>query len=261
MLSDLRYLIYDVFGADQGTFCLEIAIPNWDRDLHGLHQEATFMAVAGALPEAKDWVAPERSTPIGPVAAFGGEYNMLRRFFRDGRPLALGLHVVGDARCTTNNIYGWGAKVAFAQAVDLADILIHHGGDALAQARAFEERWDDELADIYRLSLEIDRARLRDYRGEPKWNPNDDGEAFIQTVVVPAAKEDPEIFRAVRRRGGLLDPVGALARNTALHERARALAATRPPQTPVTQSGPTRETLLDVIAAASVSETILEAAS
>ena len=134
-LSDLRYLIYDVFGADQGTFCLEIAVPNGDHDLHGLHQEATFMAVARALPDARDWIDPERSTPIGPVAAFGGEFNMLRRFFRDGQPLALGLHVIGDARCTTNNIYGWGAKLAFAQAVDLADVLIQHSGDGHNQYR------------------------------------------------------------------------------------------------------------------------------
>jgi 2-polyprenyl-6-methoxyphenol hydroxylase-like FAD-dependent oxidoreductase len=160
-LNDLRYLIYDVFGADQGTFCVEIAVPNWDHELHGLHREATFMAVAQTLPGAKEWVAPERSTPIGPVAAFGGEYNMLRRFCRDGRPLALGLHVIGDARCTTNNIYAWGAKIAFAQAVDLADILVQFVGDSLAQFRAFEERWANELADIYRLSLERDRARRR----------------------------------------------------------------------------------------------------
>jgi 2-polyprenyl-6-methoxyphenol hydroxylase-like FAD-dependent oxidoreductase len=259
-LSDLRYLIYDVLGADQGTFCVEIAVPNWDHELQGLHREATFMAVAQALPEAKDWIAPERSTPIGPVAAFGGEYNMLRRFFRDGSPLALGLHVIGDARCTTNNIYAWGAKIAFAQAVDLADILIHHGGDDLAQARAFEERWGDELAEIYRMSLELDRARLRDYRGEPKWRPDDDGEAFIQTIVVPAVREDPEIFRAVRRRGTLLDPVGVLARNTALHDRARALATARPPQAPPVPAGPTRDELLQVIAAAHANDRVLQTA-
>jgi 2-polyprenyl-6-methoxyphenol hydroxylase-like FAD-dependent oxidoreductase len=261
MLSDLRYLIYDVFGADQGTFCLEIAIPNWDHELTGLQHEATFMAVAGALPEAREWTSPERSEPIGPVAPFGGEYNLLRRFTHDGRPLALGLHVIGDARCTTNNIYGWGVKIAFAQGVDLADILIRHPGDALTQAQLFEERWSEELAEICRLSVEIDRARLRDYRGEPKWEPSETGEAFIQTVVTSAASEDPEIFRALRRRSGLLDPVGALARNTALHDRARALAAIRPPQPPTMPAGPTREALLRVIAAVGEGKAVLQTVS
>jgi hypothetical protein len=206
--------------------------------------------VARALPEGRTWLDPERSTPIGPVAAFGQEHNRLRRFMSDGHPLALGLHVIGDARCTTHNIYGWGVGMAFAEAVTVADILTEQRGDALAQALAFEQRWGDEVAGRHRLSLELDRARVRDYRGEPKWDPSDCGEGFIQTVVVPAANEDAEVFRAVRRRGLQLDPVGALARNTAVIERARALAAVRQPAPSPTPPGPTREEMLAIIAAA-----------
>jgi 2-polyprenyl-6-methoxyphenol hydroxylase-like FAD-dependent oxidoreductase len=249
-LTDLRYLIYDYFGGDNGTFCLEMCVPVWDHDLHQLHDESVFMAVARALPKGPVSLDPDRVTPIGPVAPFGQESNRLRRFMRDGRPLALGLHVIGDARCTTHNIYGWGMSLAFGQAVTIADLLNEKHGDPIGQAVAFEERWGDEVAGRRQLSMEFDRPRIRDYRGEPKWDPDDDGEGFIQSVVVPAANEDPEIFRALRRRGQQLDPVGALAKNTALHERARALAAVRAPTEPKPTPGPTREELLRVIAAA-----------
>jgi 2-polyprenyl-6-methoxyphenol hydroxylase-like FAD-dependent oxidoreductase len=249
-IMDLRYVIYDFLGADRGTFCVEFGVPTWDHELHELHREEVFMAVARAMPEGPISLGPDRVVPIGPVAPFGQESNRLRCFMRDGRPLALGLHVIGDARCTTHNIYSWGTGMAFAEAATLADILTEQRGDALAQALAFEERWGDEIEGRYRLSLELDRARLRDYHGEPKWAPSDGGEGFIQTIVAPAAGEDPEIFRALRRRGNQLDPVGALAKNTALHDRARALAAVRPPQAPSAPPGPTRDEVIRIIEAA-----------
>src|SRR5262249_54237236 len=131
--------------------------------------------------------------------------------------------------------------------------------DALTQAQLFEERWSEELAEICRLSVEIDRARLRDYRGEPKWEPSKTGEAFIQTVVAPAASEDPEIFRAPRRRASLLDPVGALGKTPALLDRAGPLAAARPPQERRIPPGPTRDELLAIVQAARSGETVSEA--
>ena len=73
-----------------------------------------------------------------------------------------------------------------------------------------------------------------------------------------AANEDAEIFRAVARRGMQLDPVGALAKNTAVLERARELAVDRPPTIP---SGPTREELIALIAAARLSSTLQQKAS
>jgi 2-polyprenyl-6-methoxyphenol hydroxylase-like FAD-dependent oxidoreductase len=249
-VTDLRYMLYDFFGADRGTFCIEFGVPIWDHALHDLHEEAIFMAAARALPDGPTSLDPERVTPIGPVAAFGQEHNRLRRFVRDGRPLALGLHVIGDARCTTHNLYGWGVALAFAEAVTMTDLLTELRGDPMAQALAFEERWADEIEGRYRLSLDLDRARRRDYHGEPNWDPDDGGEGFIQTVVSPAAGEDPEIFRALRRRGQQLDPVGALARNTVLLNRARALAAVRPPQAPSVPPGPTRDELIRIVEAA-----------
>ena len=60
--------------------------------------------------------------------------------------------------------------------------------------------------------------------------------------------EDQAVCLAVRRRLTLLDPPDALARNTAVLERAAALAAARhtPPKLPAAPV-PTREELLAII--------------
>jgi 2-polyprenyl-6-methoxyphenol hydroxylase-like FAD-dependent oxidoreductase len=245
--GDLRWMKYFIWGTDQDTFFVELGVPIWEDELHALRQEALFMAVARAMPEGATWLDPERCTPIGPVATMGQEHNRLRRFTHEGHPLAVGLHVIGDARCQTNSIYGWGVGLAFAEAVVLADVLAEWPGDAVAQTAAFEARMGEEIAGRHRLSVVLDRACLRTYRGEPAWDVVDSGAGFIEAVVVPAASEDAEVFRAVMRRLFQLDPVAALAGNAAVHERARHIAVTRPPTPP---PGPTREEVLQIIAAA-----------
>jgi 2-polyprenyl-6-methoxyphenol hydroxylase-like FAD-dependent oxidoreductase len=245
--GDLRWLKYAYWGMDQGTFGVEFGVPIWERALHALRQEQIFMAVARVMPEWPTWIDLEHCTPIQPVAAMGQEHNRLRQFTRTGYPLAVGLHVIGDTRCQTNSAYGWGAGLAFAEAVVLADVLAEWPGDAVAQTQAFEARMGEEIAGRYRLSSVLDRACLRAYHGEPAWDAGESSARFIETVVAPAASEDAEVFRAVKRRLFQLDPVAALAGNAAVHERARQIAVTRPPTPP---SGPTREEVLQIIAAA-----------
>lgn len=66
-ISDLSYMKYSFFGADQGTFCVEFLVPAWDPALRGLRDEVAFMAAARLMPEGPAWLDPERSTPIGPI--------------------------------------------------------------------------------------------------------------------------------------------------------------------------------------------------
>jgi hypothetical protein len=71
---------------------------------------------------------------------------------------------------------------------------------------------------------------------------------LLHSTVVTAADEDADVYRAVTRWEMQLDPADALLCNTAIVERARALAATRPPSPP-SATGPSRESLLELIAA------------
>jgi hypothetical protein len=229
-----------------------LGVATADTALHALHKQDLFMATLQRIPMVAPWIASARATPIGPLAAMGQEQNLLRRFVHEGRPLALGLHAIGDARCRTNSVYGWGASIAVAQAATLSDLLAEHPHDLLAQALLFEERHGEDLAGWHHLAVERDRARLRVSRGESAWEASgaDPMERFIQTTVVAAAEEDADIRRAVTRQGAQLDPPGALARNTAVHEQARLLVHDHPLPEKPPPAGPTQEELLQILAMA-----------
>ena len=246
---DLGYMKYEIFGADRSTFCVELMPPVWDRDLRALRHESVHMAVARSLPESGEWLDAERADPIGPVAAMGQERNVLRRFIRDGRPLALGLHVIGDARCQTNSHYAWGSGGALAGAAALVDVLGEHEDDPEARELAFEARLGAEIAARHDASVARDRAQGRAARGLTRWSDPGHGYGLLDGTVAAAAGDDPEIFRAFMRRELQLDPVGALAENTAVLDRARAFAAARERGRDV-PAVPTRETVLELAAVA-----------
>ncbi len=252
MLQDLGYLGTILSPGDNGAFCVVLGPSATDRELRVLRHEVAFMAAARSVPALTPWLAPEKFVAIGPVEAMGRLNNMLRRFVVADRPLALGLFVIGDARCHTNPTMGWGAGLGVSQAFALAEVLTEGPTDPLAQAPAFEDRVAGELEGWHRLIVEQDRAHARMRQGgqdPPTRNPGEDFEAYVRTVVTPAMAEDPAAFRAARRRMTLLDAPDALARNTDVLERAANLAATRRP-TEVAPARPTRQELLAIIDAA-----------
>jgi 2-polyprenyl-6-methoxyphenol hydroxylase-like FAD-dependent oxidoreductase len=245
--GDLGYMKYEIFGADRSTFCVELCPPSRDRELRALRHEAAYMSAARALPESLDWLDPERSTPIGTVAAMGEERNLLRQFVTAGAPIALGVHVIGDARCQTNSLYAWGAGSALASATTLVDVMTEHPHDPEAQALAFEARRGTEISGRFELSRARDRAFRRLQDGKPEWEDPAHGNGLIHTVVLPAAEEDPEVYRALTRWELQLEPVGSLVENTVVLQRARAIMAARQSE-PKTTPAPTRDTLLELIA-------------
>lgn len=244
--GDLGYMRYEIYGADQATFCVELEPPTGDHELRCLRHEDAHMAAARALPEADDWLDSNRSSPIGPVAALGQEQNALRHFVTEKGPLAHGLHVIGDARCQTNSLYAWGCASALTQAAALSDSILEHPNDPMTQVSAFEAAVSTEVADRHALSLARDRAYARKSRGESEWDPFADELEFIEGVMVPAADHDPEVFRAVNRREFQLEPVRAIARDKQLLDRARVVAGADHPR-PAPPSAPTRQALLEMV--------------
>jgi 2-polyprenyl-6-methoxyphenol hydroxylase-like FAD-dependent oxidoreductase len=242
-IGDLGFVRYELWGADRGTFCLELEPPVSDRELRCLRHDEAHMAAGRLLPGARDWLDPDRSTPLGPVAALGQERNVHRRFVSDGRPIALGLHVIGDARCQTNSIYAWGCASALMQAAALCDVLIGHPFDPLAQALDLEERIGTELADRHAVATLRDAAAARKLRGEPQWDGSGGHLEAVQRDLLPAASEDAEIFRAVFRRGLQLAPVRSIGPDSPLFERARSLPPSE--EAEAATPGPTREQLLE----------------
>ena len=102
---------------------------------------------------------------------------------------------------------------------------------------------------------EADRARSRRWRGEEAdtTTPEVEFASFVVSVLFPLAAPDSAIFRAVQRRGQLLDPVNALSQDRALRDHATALMAERqktvsPPRPAL---GPSRDELRALIREAS----------
>ncbi len=249
---DPGYLVYEVWGADNRTFACEIAVPVSDRPLKLLRDEATWMAAAAAMPEWQEWIDPERAQPITPgVDVMGNERNTLRRFVEDGRPLALGVHVIGDARCQTDSLFAWGCGNALMAAAAVCDAIAEHPADDEAQALLVSAAVDEELGERYAYSVARDRARDRVLRAEPRWESMRAGIGLIDGVLLPAADHDADVYRAVYRWDMQLDPAADLEANTAVIERAREIVgdSTEPPLD--TDGIPTREQLLEAIAAGS----------
>jgi flavin-dependent dehydrogenase len=249
--GDLGYLGYLLAPADDRTFVLTWLAPAWDRDLHRLHEAPAFTAAARRVAALAPWVEPGRAAPIHRVEAMGRLRNALRRFVVGGRPVALGLHAIGDALCHTNPALGWGISLALTQAYALADAVDRHPRDPYAQALALDACAWEEARTCYRMSAEIDRSRNREWRGEVSGPPSeDDWPRFMRLVLLPASAQDPAVYRAVRRSMLLLDAPGALRRNRAVIDRAKAIAAATAGDAAPRVPTPTRDELLAAMRAA-----------
>ena len=93
--------------------------------------------------------------------------NTWRRFVVDGAPVALALHVVGDALCHTNPSHAKGASLGFAYAVTLANAMDAAPRDPLQQALMLDRAMCAETRQTFEFSVAADRASVRTWRGEP----------------------------------------------------------------------------------------------
>jgi 2-polyprenyl-6-methoxyphenol hydroxylase-like FAD-dependent oxidoreductase len=245
------YLVCAIAGADNGTFCVEIAVPVSDQPMKRLRDVTVWTAAAMALPGLEEWITPQRSEPISPaVEVMGQERNTLRWFTKNDRPLALGVHVIGDARCQTDSLFAWGCGDALMGAAALADAIAEHADDDDAQALALAGAVDAEIEGRYAYSVARDRAHERVRHGKPKWDTMESGIGLIDGVLLRAADLDADVYRAFYRWELQLDPANHLEAQRDVVERARALLGSDATTEPAldTDGIPTREQLVEAMA-------------
>lgn len=236
-------VVGELVGADRRTFATELSVPIADQEFHRLREPAVWTAATGAVDQWREWLDPERSQPISPaIEIMGQERNVIRSFVADDRPLALGVHVIGDARCQTDSLFAWGCGNAMTTATALVDALAEHPHDQHAQALALEHQVRAELAARFHHSRARNRAARAAEAGDPS-DPTDTGTAVIDNVLYPASRHDAEVYRAVNRWELQLDPADALETNTAIIQRAQRVEHPPADDDPF----PTREQLLSVI--------------
>jgi 2-polyprenyl-6-methoxyphenol hydroxylase-like FAD-dependent oxidoreductase len=256
--GDLGYLKYGVFAGDNRTFSITLAVPVADDELRRILSEpAAFDATARSLTPASEWLAgaPEAITEVHVMA---GLVNRWRDMVVDGRPWALGVHAVGDAQVCTNPLYGRGCTTGFWHAHLMAEAVLAHPADALAQALALDAATREHLLPWYRASVSQDaearRVAAALLAGEDPDADQSDPRTFMRAVfrdgLLPALRRDPVVLRAFVRNFNLLSPPEALIKDPDVS--ARVLAAwnerdQRPPEEPTGPSS--RDDLLGLLAA------------
>ena len=132
--GDLGYLAFAGFYGDNRTFSITFGVPTGDRELMALRDEAAWEAAIRTLKPLEPWTQPDLADPITGVESMARLRNRIRRFVVDGKPVATGLVVIGDAAVATNPWYGKGCSLAGIAAEELSDALVEHGRDRVALA-------------------------------------------------------------------------------------------------------------------------------
>jgi hypothetical protein len=239
------------WGADNATFCIEFGVPAWRRELRVLRHACVHDAACALLEEVAPWIA--RSRPIDGIAAMGQDRNAIARFSRDGVPIVRGLHVVGDARAKTNNLYAWGIGLAVWQAIALAESIDQHPGDDVSHAQAFEARVGEELELRHALAVRRDRARAASHRGDDHY----DGEPPIFRELDDAFEtaftsvQDDDVALLFARREYQVAPIaGDAADDDAFRAEVIRRARARPAKPSAPVFAVDEETLVDATLAA-----------
>jgi len=260
--ADLGYMKFAIFNGDSRIFSITLAASPEDAPLRSVLHPAPFEAAARAIPAIRPWLDPGRSEPITGVHGMAKLRNRRRRFVRDGEPLALGLHVIGDAAICTNPLYGRGCTLAFVHAWLLADALRAHAGDARACALALDEGTRREIVPWYKAARTQDReARLvavAQRRGESgaadlaaASGQAMDPKAFLRSLLrdglLPALRTDATVLRAFLRNFNLLETPDSLLANGDVMRRVLEAWRERDHRAPGEPLGPPREEMVRLL--------------
>ena len=254
--GDLGYVKYGVFGGDNGTFSVTLAVPVADHELRRkLGEPAAFERTARSLPATTAWL-DGRPEAISGVHVMAGLINRWRELVRDGAPVALGVHAIGDAQVCTNPLYGRGCTTGFWQAHLLAEAVRAHPDDQREQALALAAATRQHLHPWYRASVHQDRESRRVaaaiLAGDDPDDPSDP-RAFMRSVfrdgLLPAVRHDPVVFRAFVRSFNLVSPPDAMFMDEDIRSRVLAAWQERDQRPPEVMGPATRSELLALLSA------------
>jgi 2-polyprenyl-6-methoxyphenol hydroxylase-like FAD-dependent oxidoreductase len=255
--GDLGYLKYGVFVGDNDTFSITLAVSTDDDSLRSVLDDAdVFDTVARSLMATAPYL-DGRAEPITDVHKMAGLLNRWRDYAPDGQPVALGVHVIGDARLCTNPLYGRGCTTSFWHAHLLAESVAAHPGDVAAQAVALDTATRTHLYPWYKASVRADRDSRqvagRILSGDSDQAADDPAaamRAIFREGLLPALRTDAHVLRAFFRNFNLLTTPDALLTDPDVMNRVLAVYQDRESRPPEPALGPRRAALVEMIAGA-----------
>ena len=233
LVAGLDEFLVGIWAADNGVMQLAVGPLATDHRFRAVKDPRVFEAVLRTVPTYSAWL--EVLDPISGVFPMGAVHNALRRLVVADAPVALGLHAIGDAVCTTNPTFGRGLSLALWGAADLVDVVASHGEDLAAQALALDARVVAHVAPYYEDQAVTDSARLAALRhaiyGTPVSEPSPSrSDRVTYAELRTAAWFDPTAFRAFWKVMGMIglpdavyaDPDVVAATRAALHRHGNA---------------------------------------
>lgn len=254
--GDLGYVAFAGFYGDNRTFSITFGVPTVDRELlSALRRNEAWEAAIRTLMPLAPWTRDGLAEPITDVEAMARLRNRIRRFVVDGRPVATGVVVIGDAALATNPWYGKGCSLAGIAAEELSVALARHGRDRAALAQAMDDATRRELEPHYTVSCRQDADRMRIHAALRDGSEPDPmakmAQDFIRDGLIPATRVDGEVYRRFFRSFNMLDAPDALLADPVVAQAAGQAFATRDQRPPAPKLGPDRDELLSLMATAS----------
>lgn len=261
--GDHGFLKYLAIPGDGDIASITLALRTTDSEMRALLSDAGRFDAAAAMYEGARALFDQGDVePVTDVLPMGGLINRRRRFLEpDGTPVALGLHVVGDAHTCTNPLYGRGCSLAVVQAGLVADALAAHpevSAEAAAdRARGYEAACAREVEPWFEISVQAD-AMGADPNGSTiaasgttataESAAHDANKAISR--IFAAGGQDPIVGRGLMRLMNLLaTPSDLMADPEFL---ARSMEILGDPETypvPPPPAGPGRRELLELLSA------------
>jgi 2-polyprenyl-6-methoxyphenol hydroxylase-like FAD-dependent oxidoreductase len=249
--GDLGFVKYLGVPGDGDTLSVTLAIRAEDTKLRAaLADEDRFDLACRTLPGPDRFFRDGPLVPLTPVKPMGGLLNRIRRFTHgDGDPVVLGFHAVGDAHTCTNPLYGRGCSLAMVQAVLLADATVAHPGSARERAVAYEAACRTEIEPWWEISVQMDKLGADPAGFGGLGGAAEAPGAKAMAAVFVAAATDPVIGRAMARFWNLLSTPADLMNDAELLARIAAVMADPEAHPLPPREGPTRDALLETLAA------------
>jgi 2-polyprenyl-6-methoxyphenol hydroxylase-like FAD-dependent oxidoreductase len=207
LIVPLDEFVIGIWGGDNDSMQIALVPLATDRRFRSARAPDVFTAAVRTVPYYAAWL--DALDPITDVGVMGGLHNTLRRLVVDGRPVALGLHVIGDSLCTTNPTFGRGLSLIMRNVTDLLEIVAEHPGDLLEQAYAVDRAVTENIAPWYTDQAVGDAALLAQLRhtvfGDPApVPPPPSADRITFAELRRAAPVDPVAFRAYFTIMGML---------------------------------------------------------
>jgi 2-polyprenyl-6-methoxyphenol hydroxylase-like FAD-dependent oxidoreductase len=190
--------------SDNDTWSVTAYTASGDQPLKRLREPGPWTAVVRACPAHVHWLEGE---PISDVLAMGGILDRYRRLVVDGKPVATGVAMIGDAWACTNPSQGRGMTLGLLHAKLLADVLGAHPDDPHEFAMAWDAATEAELTPWYRETVEEDRIRLGQIealRHGLAATPAPGSTGWQLAALIMAMARDPDAFRAFAAMKGCL---------------------------------------------------------